>query len=488
MNVNQRFVVNGEDYQVVSQLGAGGQGAVFKAKNLKTGQFYAVKTINEDDANVKANKIDNIRELVAEKMNAKLSARSASLHVKHVFPISHFMMGKDTLYLMECAPGKSLNSLLKKGEVAKMDRKKKYLLLSRVARSIEILHDFGYIYTDINWGNFMWDESTSTISVIDCENVTSTALIDSGKRRFLKGTDFFMAPEVGFHKAFVSYFSDRYAFAVFAFRLLLNAYIESPYHGKAMYEEVPLPQNTEEIATYEDDDDISPNWKYFIFDENNKSNSLQGLAAGSRNPENVAFRKKLDFVEAEWKTFPAELKDMFIKSFVDPFDTKARPTLSIWRKMFEKLEAGPIVVPPTPKPAPASTPKPVPGPASPVKKKPWEKYKAFVPAGKEAPEVAVPLLNLPDGPILISPEVAISIDSDPFPVDGTVFGLTIPDMGVLQKKGNEYVFYSHALPKIQVLTPDRKVRVELVRGEKATLSPGEFIRATISTKAIQIQY
>ena len=186
MNTNDRINVRNITYEVLGEIGAGGQGAVWRVRNTADSKIYALKIINEKDPNRRANKVANIQRLVNEKVDKKLEeavASGAVQGINHACPLGYYVdpVAHTTGYIMELAKGKTLNKMLIEGIIEKMTIKHKLHLLKRVAASIDVLHSIGYCYTDINWGNFMWDEQSDTLTVIDCENMACRADILSGK-------------------------------------------------------------------------------------------------------------------------------------------------------------------------------------------------------------------------------------------------------------------------------------------------------------------
>ena len=337
---NGDIIISGDiQYKVIDKLGAGGQGSVYLVESQKDKQKYALKLINDKSSDRKANKIANIKHLVNAHIDADVhnACVRRGAKVNHTFPLSYF---EDTAsgtagYIMECASGKTLGKLLAAGEIAKMKFEDKLKLIKAIAHAIDVLHDIGYCYTDISFGNFMWDSNSETLSVIDCENVASQQDIDSGKNQFLIGTGFFIAPEVAFkleEQSRVSRYSDRYALATLFFCILTNGLIASPYHGKAMFAADPIPQSMQEVAECEANGEIDKNWRVFIFDPANKSNSIDDLFRNSTNPRNIERRKELDEATRLWNALDTGLKKLFYRAFSDPFDYKSRPIASQWAK------------------------------------------------------------------------------------------------------------------------------------------------------------
>ena len=506
MKVGDKFTIGHESFTVIKDFGGGGQGSVVCVKSDQSGLEYAAKMLNEQNQNVKSNKVTNIQRLIAEHMDEKLSRVSASYGINHALPLKMIPNLGEPAYLMEVGLGKSISKMIKENQISSLSLNEKYTILAKIARSIDMLHNVGFVYTDINWGNFMWDSKTETLTVIDCENVTNTADINSGRCLFLLGTDFFMAPEVGFKKEHVSYFSDRFAYAAFAFRIMTDVCFESPYHGKVMYEAESRPFNMEDLGYIEADGDIEPGWRHFIFDPDYKDNSTETVGLHSKNPATQELRRKLDRGEKVWKGLDPSLKEMFIKAFKDPFNMKDRPTLSMWAKAFENLQNGknigilqgnqntqnPVNQPQNSQPINSAKPVP-PSPSNSNKqggKKPWEKYKSFVPAGgnnqESTPKPSTPPVALPPPPYLLCEDKVVSILEGENLIMGDSLGLSAKALGSLMKDGEDYTFISSVIYNIYLYEneTDASPKAVLSSGSSTLLKDGNALQLATSKKKI----
>ncbi|MBO4472834.1 MAG: hypothetical protein J5765_03395, partial [Clostridia bacterium] len=454
MKVNDTIKIAGKSYSVLSKLGSGGQGSVWRVKCSEDNRLYAVKILDEKDSNRRVSKIANIKRLISEKADLKMieTVKNGSVTgVNHVCPIAFFTdpATKEVGYVMELASGKSLSSLLADGTIRGMSMERKLGLLKKVVASIERLHTVGYCYTDISFGNFMWDEKADMLYVIDCENIACTADINNGKCNFLIGTGFFIAPEVAFGQSKVGYDSDRYALATLLFRVLTDDVLQSAYHGVAMYSARPACQSMLEVADYESEGDIDRNWRKFVFDPTNRSNGLDNLCRNSKNPANIAFRKEVERVIAIWKGLDPRLKDAFLRTFLDPFDRKARLTASAWLQLIDEVLRGKTVDNSTvhvKKIDPSTIPQPQPQPqpsVKPARPNPIHKYPAFVPAGGNKKPAAVSASALPPKPYLIGTTgKTLAITADEIALDGKTLGLTQGAIGTIKRVGSGYAFTS----------------------------------------------
>lgn len=187
-------------YEVISPIGAGGQGAVYKVKNLSDQKLYALKVLVDKNEAKKDMKRRNIITLISENFDQASAKAGEPDKINHTFPIAACLYQGETLYIMELASGKTLDHMINEdnGIIQKMSMNDKLKLIRQIALSIRIINKSGGCYTDINWGNFIFDSVSGWLYVVDCENVASNADIQDGRFSFVLGTGFFMAPEVAF--------------------------------------------------------------------------------------------------------------------------------------------------------------------------------------------------------------------------------------------------------------------------------------------------
>lgn len=341
---------NNVTYEVLLPIGAGGQGSVYKVKSLSDKKEYALKVLVDKDEARKDMKCRNIHLLIQENADAEAAKTGKLYKINHTFPITSCTYQGETLYVMELANGKTLDYMIDEdnGIIQKMSVENKLLLAKQIAQSVQIINKaIGGCYTDINWGNFIVDGTTGCLYVVDCENVASNTDIQDGRLTFVLGTGFFMAPEVAFGLANAGMNADRYALANIIFRILINNKIPSPYHGQAMYSSSAC-QNMLDVKELADDDDIDEAWSVFIFDENDRRNSIDDIYrdADASKPKLQQKRKDLNEIITIWKALDDRLKTLFKKAFKNPLvEYNSRPSPLDWVKTIEDVLSGVATVP-----------------------------------------------------------------------------------------------------------------------------------------------
>ncbi len=164
------------------------------------------------------------------------------------------------------------------------------------------LHAKGLCYCDISHGNVFFNPDSGSILVCDNDNV-----VVDGIRGDIKGTIFYMAPEIVCGKALPSQQTDLFSLAVLLFQFLLN------HH--------PLEGKRESSINWSDDPETAMEELYgknplFIFDPHDHSNE----------PDPEYHKNALIY----WPLYPTFIKDLFTKAFTvgicDPEHGRVRDT------------------------------------------------------------------------------------------------------------------------------------------------------------------
>src|SRR5262249_35886665 len=131
-------------YDIVSELGRGGMGVVYKGYEASLNRYVAIKVLAESLAHDQSVKERFLRE-----------ARSmASLNDPHIIQI--YFIGDDagqTYFVMEFVDGESLGSVLKRETKLKPEQAAK--IIHQTALGLATAHDKGVIHRDIKPGNLM---------------------------------------------------------------------------------------------------------------------------------------------------------------------------------------------------------------------------------------------------------------------------------------------------------------------------------------------
>ena len=260
--------------EITGELGDGGQGVVYKVKNLGDGKTYALKYYKKP---MSKPFIDNLRKNIL----------NGSPDESFIWPLAlaePVGPNKDKYgYLMELY-GKEYVSYAKvvKGVKSFPTKEMQISALIDIVDSFETLHARGYSYQDLNDGGIVFDCERGKVLICDNDNVAPTNLGIMGKFKY-------MAPEVAIGMFVPDKYSDRFSLAVLLFMLLTHAH---PLDGRLRLQKALTAQFQNKIYG------TSP---VFIFDPNDASN----------RPDPVMDKTVLKF----WPTIPKFVQDLFVKAF-----------------------------------------------------------------------------------------------------------------------------------------------------------------------------
>jgi DNA-binding helix-hairpin-helix protein with protein kinase domain len=179
-----------------------------------------------------------------------------------------------------------------------------------LAHAFLILHSEGLCYRDISFGNVFFDPTSGRVLVCDNDNVA----IDGETSSAIKGTAYFMAPEVMRGEALPSRTTDLWSLAVLLFYILL---VHHPLEGRralahACWDEAAMR-------------DLFGDHPLFIFDPLDNSNEpVPGVH---------------DNALAYWDLYPKFVRDLFTTAFTTGIaDAKnGRVAESVWRSAMARL-------------------------------------------------------------------------------------------------------------------------------------------------------
>ena len=289
----------GEVYTVKQLLGSGGQGEVYsvEAKGISYAlKWYFPKSATKNQKDI----LDNL--IIKGK------------------PDESFLWPQDLIFEKEGKPFGYIMPLRPKnykGIIDMMKRKAEpsFSCLCKAAfnltKGYRALHNMGYCYRDISFGNVFFDPDTGDVLICDNDNVSYNSA-PSG----IYGTPRFMAPEIVNGKAKPSTNTDLFSLAVLLFYMFM---LNHPLEGKLEAEIKCM-------------DYLAMNRLYgehpvFIFDPKDTSNR--------------PVRGYQDNALLFWDLYPRQLKELFIRSFtVGINEANKRVTEAEWLDVLANLISG----------------------------------------------------------------------------------------------------------------------------------------------------
>ena len=196
-------------YDIVSELGRGGMGVVYKGYETSLNRYVAIKVLADSlahDASVKERFLREARSM-------------ASLNDPHIIQI--YFIGDDegqTFFVMEFVDGESLGSVLKREVKLKPEQAAK--IIYQTALGLSTAHDRGVIHRDIKPGNLMLT-GRGSVKIADFGIALTTQdfskkLTSTGE---FVGTPGYLSPEVCLGKP-VDQRSDIFSLGIVLFECL----------------------------------------------------------------------------------------------------------------------------------------------------------------------------------------------------------------------------------------------------------------------------
>jgi serine/threonine protein kinase/tetratricopeptide (TPR) repeat protein len=229
------------DYELLEEVGRGGQGVVFRARQKSLNRIVALKVISLGQWASRAH-------LKRFRLEAEAAAR---LEHPGIVPIHEVGEREGSCYFsMKFVEGGQLDEVVRSaaadsscGERAPMSIRQAAELIAKVARTVHYAHEHGILHRDIKPGNILLDQKGEPhltdfglARLVETES-TMTRTLD------VLGTPSYMAPEQAMgNNAAVGSVTDVYGLGAVLYQLLTG---QPPFAGGATYETIKLLLDTE---------------------------------------------------------------------------------------------------------------------------------------------------------------------------------------------------------------------------------------------------
>lgn len=207
-------------YQVVRELGRGGMGVVFLARDVALHRTVAIKALRHEFVESEAHRERFRRE-------ARLTAR---LTHPGIVPVYTFGESKDLVYIvMQYVDGESLaDRLARDGKVAPDEAA---AILYDLAEALEFAHREGMVHRDLKAENVLIERSTGRAMLTDFGVARlRDASPDEWERSHAFGTPHYMSPEQAAGEPDLDRRSDLYSLGILGYLMLSGTL---PFHGSS---------------------------------------------------------------------------------------------------------------------------------------------------------------------------------------------------------------------------------------------------------------
>lgn len=197
-----------QQYKVVSQLGKGGMGEVYKCEDQMLGRFVAIKELSSV-LTTDANFVQRFRQ------EAQLQAKLSHPHIVGLY--SFFEEFGQYYMVMEYAEGKTLKDLIR--EIGPIPEKRALNILKQILDALEYAHSKNIIHRDIKPVNIILEENDQ-VKILDfgiARMLGEKGLTQTGQQL---GTVTYMSPEQVKALKDIDARSDIYSLGVTLFEML----------------------------------------------------------------------------------------------------------------------------------------------------------------------------------------------------------------------------------------------------------------------------
>src|SRR5438270_4777078 len=214
-----------DDYELLKEIGRGGQGVVYRARQKSLNRTVALKVIG-------GGHWDREAHLRRFRREAEAAAR---LNHPFIVPIHEIRERHDCCYFsMNLVEGGQLDEVVKRQAIS---IRRAVELIAKLARTVHYAHEHGILHRDIKPGNVLLDkEGEPHLTDFGLARLVETESTVTRTMEML-GTPSYMAPEQANGNAEVTAAADIYGLGAVLYQLLTGNH---PFVGRSTYEMVRL--------------------------------------------------------------------------------------------------------------------------------------------------------------------------------------------------------------------------------------------------------
>ena len=210
----------GDVYQVVREIGRGGMGVVFLARDVMLHRLVAIKVLRHDLAETEEHRVRFRRE-------ARVTAQ---LNDDGIVAVHGFGEKENLVYfVMEFVRGAPLGTRLRHAKSQRLEPNEARAILSSLARTLDYAHAHGIVHRDLKPENILLEQETGRPRLTDFGVALSRSMdpLPSEIARAF-GTPHFMSPEQAAGETDIDGRSDVYSLGILGYLMVTG---EVPFNG-----------------------------------------------------------------------------------------------------------------------------------------------------------------------------------------------------------------------------------------------------------------
>ncbi|KAI9879962.1 MAG: hypothetical protein M1830_006270 [Pleopsidium flavum] len=195
--VHEKLKRSGQEipkYEFLELIGKGAYGRVFKSRNTETSKIVALKVVDVDSTDYKANareKDENIKDFIHEIKVLKQLKESNAKNVNIIYDA--FSIHSQLWIVSEYCPGGSVHTLMR-ATGDKLVEKYIIPIARELAEALKAVHEAGIIHRDVKAANVLISED-GRLQLCDF-GIAGVLQTKADKRNTIIGTPYWMPPEM----------------------------------------------------------------------------------------------------------------------------------------------------------------------------------------------------------------------------------------------------------------------------------------------------
>ena len=217
------------NYEILQQLGAGGMGEVYRARDIRLDREVAIKTLS----------VEGLAHPEALSRFEKEARSASALNHPNIVTIYELGLVDSTRYIaMELVDGETLRKLLVSGPIP---FRKAVALAAQIAEALTKAHEIGVVHRDLKPENLMvcgagtvkvLDFGLAKLAVVNPSDGSDTPTTTITEKGTVMGTVGYMSPEQAIGRE-VDFRSDQFSFGSVLFEMVTGV----PAFRKSSYAE-----------------------------------------------------------------------------------------------------------------------------------------------------------------------------------------------------------------------------------------------------------